>query len=39
MKRTFSAGKYEVMRLIDAGNGPQVWYLLNFALWWKEYIK
>ena len=30
--------KKEVMRLIDAGNGPQVWYLLNFALWWKEYI-
>jgi asparagine synthase (glutamine-hydrolysing) len=28
----------EVMRLIDEGNGPQVWYLLNFALWWKEYI-
>ena len=28
----------EVMRLIDSGNGPQVWYLLNFALWWKEYI-
>jgi asparagine synthase (glutamine-hydrolysing) len=29
----------EVMRLIDQGNGPQVWYLLNFALWWKEFIK
>ncbi len=28
----------EVMRMIDQGNGPQVWYLLNFALWWKEYI-
>lgn len=28
----------EVMRLIEQGNGPQVWYLLNFALWWKEYI-
>jgi asparagine synthase (glutamine-hydrolysing) len=28
----------EVMRLIDQNNGPQVWYLLNFALWWKEYI-
>ncbi|MDH4231633.1 MAG: asparagine synthase (glutamine-hydrolyzing) [Nitrospirota bacterium] len=28
-----------VMRLIDEGNGPQVWYLLNFALWWKEYIQ
>lgn len=28
----------EVMRLIDQRAGPQVWYLLNFALWWKEYI-
>lgn len=29
----------EVMRLVDQGNGPEVWYLLNFALWWKEFIK
>lgn len=29
----------EVMRLIDQGQGPQVWYLFNFALWWKEYIR
>jgi asparagine synthase (glutamine-hydrolysing) len=28
----------EVEQLIMRGNGPQVWYLLNFALWWKEYI-
>jgi len=28
----------QVNRLIDQGRGPQVWYLLNFALWWKEYI-
>lgn len=28
----------EVFRHIERGNGPQVWYLLNFALWWKEYI-
>jgi len=28
----------EVRRLTDRGNGPQAWYLLNFALWWKEYI-
>jgi asparagine synthase (glutamine-hydrolysing) len=31
--------KNEVMRLIDSGNGPQVWYLLNFALWWNEFIE
>lgn len=29
----------EVMRLVDQGNGSEVWYLLNFALWWKEFIK
>lgn len=28
----------EVQRLMNGRNGPQVWYLLNFALWWKEYI-
>jgi asparagine synthase (glutamine-hydrolysing) len=28
----------EVMRYLDARRGPEVWYLLNFALWWKEYI-
>jgi asparagine synthase (glutamine-hydrolysing) len=30
--------RVEVRRLTGGGNGPQVWYLLNFALWWKEYI-
>ena len=24
--------------LINRGRGPQVWYLLNFALWWKAYL-
>ncbi len=28
----------EVIRLVDEQRGPEVWYLLNFALWWKEYI-
>jgi asparagine synthase (glutamine-hydrolysing) len=28
-----------VKQLIMRGNGPQVWYLLNFALWWKEFVK
>jgi len=27
-----------VMRLIDQKAGSQVWYLLNFALWWKEFV-
>jgi len=28
----------EVMQLFEQKQGPKVWYLLNFALWWKEYI-
>ncbi len=28
----------EVGRLIDQGDGARSWYLLNFAMWWREYI-
>lgn len=28
----------EVMRLVDQKRVPHVWYLLNFVLWWKEYL-
>ncbi|HXG12344.1 MAG TPA: asparagine synthase (glutamine-hydrolyzing) [Gemmataceae bacterium] len=28
----------EVGRLFDQGRGPQLWCLLNFALWWRRYI-
>jgi asparagine synthase (glutamine-hydrolysing) len=28
-----------VMRLLDRRDGPRAWYLLNLALWWKEYIR
>lgn len=28
----------EVRLLMDRGQGGQVWFLLNFALWWKEFI-
>lgn len=31
--------KTEVMRLLDNGQGSQVWYLLNFALWWKQFVR
>ncbi len=31
--------KKEVMRQVALKNGPKTWYLLNFALWWKEYIE
>ena len=25
--------------LFERRNGPKIWYLLNFALWWKEYVR
>lgn len=28
----------EVMRLAESGNPTQVWYLLNLAMWWKQYV-
>jgi asparagine synthase (glutamine-hydrolysing) len=28
----------EVMRYLDERRGTEVWYLLNFALWWKEFV-
>ncbi len=28
-----------VRKLINAGNARDTWFLLNFALWWKEYIE
>ncbi len=28
----------EVMRYVDNRQGPQVWYLLNFALWYNHFI-
>ena len=37
-KRTEYLDRSEVNRLIEAKRGPEVWYLLNFALWWNEFI-
>jgi asparagine synthase (glutamine-hydrolysing) len=31
--------KRQVMALIRDGQGTQVWFLLNFALWWRHFIK
>lgn len=28
-----------VDRLLASSRGPQVWYLLNFALWWREFMR
>jgi len=36
--RTDFLDRDEVMRYVDAKQGPEVWYLLNFALWWKEFV-
>ena len=27
------------MKLIQTGNGADAWILLNFALWWKQFIE
>ncbi|HTO25806.1 MAG TPA: asparagine synthase (glutamine-hydrolyzing) [Gaiellaceae bacterium] len=27
-----------VLRLVDSKPGAEVWYLLNLALWWKEFV-
>ena len=28
-----------IAALFERGMGPQLWYVLNFVLWWKEYIQ
>jgi len=36
--RTDFLDRDEVMRYVDTRQGTEVWYLLNLALWWKEYV-
>jgi asparagine synthase (glutamine-hydrolysing) len=36
--RTDFFDRDEIFRLVNQGKAAQVWYLFNFALWWKEYI-
>ena len=31
--------KNAILKLLKKGNGRQIWFILNFVLWWKEYIK
>jgi asparagine synthase (glutamine-hydrolysing) len=38
MSRTDFLEPLEVERLVAARQGPNLWYLLNFALWWERYI-
>jgi asparagine synthase (glutamine-hydrolysing) len=28
-----------VMNLMQSGRGRDAWFLLNFALWWKQFIQ
>jgi hypothetical protein len=28
-----------VLNLVRTGRGSHAWFLLNFALWWKEFIE
>jgi asparagine synthase (glutamine-hydrolysing) len=37
-KETDFLDRQEVVRLIENGRGPQTWYLLNLALWWRHYV-
>ena len=38
-KETDYFDKKEVDDFLTLGRGAQTWYLFNFALWWKRYIK
>lgn len=37
-RRTDFLDPVEVRRTLDSGDSAGAWYLLNFALWWKEYL-
>jgi asparagine synthase (glutamine-hydrolysing) len=37
-ERTDLLDRHEVMKLFQKKKRRPLWYLLNFALWWKEYI-
>lgn len=38
-KETDFFNPVEVKRIIDQKNSNKIWFLLNFALWWKQYIR
>ena len=31
--------KEAIDELLKSGNGPQIWYIYNFVLWWNKYIE
>lgn len=36
--RTDFLDRAAVRRLVEQKRAPQVWYLFNFALWWRQYV-
>ena len=38
LDRTDHFERKEVFRLLETGRAEQVWYMLNFALWHKEFL-
>ncbi len=38
-RQTDFLDRAEVMKVVDSGHGSQVWYLLNLAMWHKQWIK
>jgi asparagine synthase (glutamine-hydrolysing) len=38
-KKTDFLDHLTVMKIMQEGRGWQAWFLLNFALWWKEFIE
>jgi asparagine synthase (glutamine-hydrolysing) len=37
-RKTDYIDQEKALQLIDKGRANQTWYLLNLALWWKEFI-
>lgn len=37
-QKTDFLDRNEVMRYFEEGHAPQIWYLFNLSLWWKEFI-
>jgi len=38
-KKTDFLDRARVLELVHRGRGWQIWFLLNFALWWKEFVE
>lgn len=38
-EKTDFFNKESIDELLQSGNGPQIWYIYNFVLWWNKYIE